>query len=82
MCELDILSGISKVPFEIPHKISYPYIERYGFHTTSKFQEFLDLRAHVHFLNANIGMHAVWGQIESRYTHERIFFIHPSAATS
>ena len=24
----DILYGISKVPFEIPHKISYPYIER------------------------------------------------------
>ena len=23
----DILYGISKVPFEIPHKISYPYIE-------------------------------------------------------
>ena len=29
----DILCGISKVPFEIPHKISYPYIER----CTSKF---------------------------------------------
>ena len=27
----DILCGISKVPFEIPHKISYPYIERYVF---------------------------------------------------
>ena len=25
----DILCGISKVPFEIPHKISYPCIERY-----------------------------------------------------
>ena len=24
----DILGGISKVPFEIPHKIAYPYIER------------------------------------------------------
>ena len=23
----DILYGISKVPFDIPHKISYPYIE-------------------------------------------------------
>ena len=29
MYGLDILCGISKVPFEIPHKISYPYIERY-----------------------------------------------------
>ena len=27
----DILCGISKVPFEIPHKISYPYIERCDF---------------------------------------------------
>ena len=29
----DILCGISKVPFEIPHKISYPYIERYVFYS-------------------------------------------------
>ena len=34
---LDILHGISNVPFEIPHKISYPYIGRYGFYTTLKF---------------------------------------------
>ena len=27
----DILCGISKAPFEIPHKISYLYIERYDF---------------------------------------------------
>ena len=33
----DILCGISKVPFEIPHEISYPYIERYDFYTTLKF---------------------------------------------
>ena len=32
----DILYGILKVPFEIPHKIFYPYIERY-FYTTLKF---------------------------------------------
>ena len=25
--------GISKVPFEIPHKISYQYIERYLFYS-------------------------------------------------
>ena len=30
----DILYGISKGTFKIPHKISYPYIERYNFHTT------------------------------------------------
>ena len=35
--EWDILRGISKVPFEIPHKISDPYIEKYDFNTTSKF---------------------------------------------
>ena len=29
----DILCGISKVPFEIPHKISYPYIERCVFYS-------------------------------------------------
>ena len=28
MYEYDILCGISKVPFEIPHKIPYPDIER------------------------------------------------------
>ena len=33
----DILRGISKVPFEIPHKISCPYIERYVFYTEVKF---------------------------------------------
>ena len=27
----DILSGISKGTFEIPHKIFYPYIERDNF---------------------------------------------------
>ena len=33
----DTLCGISKVPFEIPHKISYPYIETYDFYTRLKF---------------------------------------------
>ena len=37
MGKKDILCGISKVTFEIPHKISYPYIERYDFYTTLKF---------------------------------------------
>ena len=31
MYEQDILCGISKGTFEIPHKISYSYIERYRF---------------------------------------------------
>ena len=30
----NILCGISMVPFEIPHKVSCPYIERYDFYTT------------------------------------------------
>ena len=37
MYGLDILCGISKVPFEIPHKISYPYTERYNFYAILKF---------------------------------------------
>ena len=32
----DILCGISKVPFEILHKISYPYIERRAFYSQVK----------------------------------------------
>ena len=37
MYEYDILCGISKILFEIPRKISYPYIEKYEFYTTLKF---------------------------------------------
>ena len=37
MCGQDILCGISKATFEIPHKKSYPYIERYNFYTVLKF---------------------------------------------
>ena len=32
----DILCGISKGTFEIPHKISYPYIERCWFYLQVK----------------------------------------------
>ena len=32
----DILCGISKGTFEIPHKLSYPY-NRYDFYTKLKF---------------------------------------------
>ena len=49
MYELDILCGISKVPFEIPRKMSNPYIERYDFYPTLNFKELLDLRAHICF---------------------------------
>ena len=37
----DILCGISKGTFEIPHKICYPYIQRCKFYTTSKCEELL-----------------------------------------
>ena len=47
----DILCGISKGTFEIPYKISCPYIERCNFYTSSKFEELLDLRAHKRFWN-------------------------------
>ena len=36
-CMRDILCGISKGTFEIPHKISYPYIERCEFYSQVKF---------------------------------------------
>ena len=50
----DILYGISKVPFEIPHKISYPYIERYNLILYNiEILRLLDLRAHMHFWNAD-----------------------------
>ena len=35
MYEYDILWGVSKGTFEIPHKISYSYIERSDFYTMS-----------------------------------------------
>ena len=36
MYGLDILCGISKGTFEIPHKMSYPYIEKSGFYSQVK----------------------------------------------
>ena len=39
----DILRGISKVPFEIPHKMSCPYIERYLFDSVVNIEELLHL---------------------------------------
>ena len=41
--------GISKVPFEIPQKISCPYIERCLFYSQVKISELLDLRPHKRF---------------------------------
>ena len=39
------------MPIEIPHKISYPYIERCVFHSQVKLSELLDLRARKCFWN-------------------------------
>ena len=36
MYEWDILYGISKVSIEIPHKVSYPYIERCSFYSQAE----------------------------------------------
>ena len=48
-----ILCGFSKVPFEIPQKISYPYsIERCVFYPQVKISELLELRVRKHFWNA------------------------------
>ena len=44
--------GISKGTFEIPHKTSHPYIERWGFYSQVTIYELLDLRAHKCFWNA------------------------------
>ena len=52
MGKILIMCGISKFTFEIPHKMSYPYMERYDFYTTLKFSKLLDLRALTSFWNA------------------------------
>ena len=51
----DILCGISKGAFEIPHKIYYPYIERCRFYPQVKIYKLLDLGAHKCFWNAPQG---------------------------
>ena len=53
----DILCGISNGTFQIPHKISYPYIERCGFYSQVKIEELLDLRAQKCFWNIPQGHH-------------------------
>ena len=40
-----------RVPFEIPHKLSYPHIERCWFYSQVKIEELLDLKAHKCFWN-------------------------------
>ena len=52
----DILCGISKGTFEIPHTISYPYIEKCAFHSQVKIEEPLNLRVHKCFWNAAQGL--------------------------
>ena len=50
----DMLYGISKVTFEIPHNITYSYYEIYDFYTRGTFKVLFDLRAHKHFLNTTL----------------------------
>ena len=44
----DILCGISKGTFEIPHRISCSYIERSDSYVILKFQELLDFCETIH----------------------------------
>ena len=48
----DILCAISKVPFEIPHKISYTYIDSCRFYPQVKILKPLDVTAYTCFWNA------------------------------
>ena len=77
MYGLDILCGISKVPFEIPHLISYPYIERYDFYVTLKFLELLDLRAHMRFVNLP-GHHSMyrWSGLDGPLSDHLVLVLH------
>ena len=52
MYGLSILCGISKVPFEIRHKIFYPYFEKWPFYTMLKIQKNSHLIARMRFWNA------------------------------
>ena len=56
----DILCGISKDAFEIPHKIYCPDIERCVIYTQVEFQERFDLRALNHFLNNPLACPSRW----------------------
>ena len=52
--------------FEITHKISSPYIERYNFYTMLKIYELPDLWPGMHFLNApQIMEHPYWLSMQS-----------------
>ena len=42
------------------HKMPYPYIERYHFYTTLKFEELLDIRPHKRFWNATRAPSTSW----------------------
>ena len=52
MYGLSILCEISKVAFEIRHKIFYPYIEKWPFYTMLKIQKNSYLIARRRFWNA------------------------------
>ena len=70
----DILCGISKVPFEIPHKISYSYIERYDFYTTLEFLRALRFKSSYAFLKRPPGHYKGTVDVTSSYLYN-IYFI-------
>ena len=56
-----------RVPFEISHKISYPYIERRGFYSQVEIEELLDLRTHKCFWNDQKILSCLWWRVNCEY---------------
>ena len=87
MYGFDILCGISEVPFEIPHKISYPYIDRCIFYSGVQASELSDLSARERFWNdprSTLGMETglqvhlideTWYSLTPSFDHSRAFDI-------
>ena len=57
-------------PFEIPHKISYQYIERCAFYSQVKINELLDLRTCKHFWK--VPSTALWHQLKSKFAGNEV----------
>ena len=70
-----ILCVISKSTFEIPHKISYPYNERYKFYTMLKIEELSDLRAQMYFWNDMPSSLLLWIKWHSKVILESFSYI-------
>ena len=70
----DILCGISKVPFEIPHKTSFPYIKKGAVCFEVKL---LDLQAHTCFWNALLVFYdeCEWAHLVTVMKSTLMFFV-------